>query len=372
MSQNNYSRMIARMNKNFAKHLESDTLINFLKELYTEEQAALIADFPLGAYTSKQLSEILSRDETELDKMLREMSENGLIFEAKNANGEREYSVLAFEPGLIEMQFLKAKDDEKTRKMAHLVATILNEERAVIKKVIENPERITELNPEIMAELLKGPPARVISVEESVSTDKEVASWERVSTMIENENSYAVGECGCKHIAKLNGKPCEADAPSKCCIWFGKLADYLVEGDYATRLTKEEVFALVKECQEAGLIQCTGNRNKDRAYVLCNCCKCCCVYLNANREVRDFGISIVEVRFQAQVDNENCTGCGECVDLCQLEALQLSDDIVRVNEKYCIGCGVCVSTCPTQCISLKRVSDTEPPELTLPIVGSGV
>ena len=75
------------------------------------------------------------------------------------------------------------------------------------------------------------------------------------------------------------------------------------------------------------------------------------------------------VRFQAQVDNENCTGCGECVDLCQLEALQLSDELVRVNEKYCIGCGVCVSTCPTGCMSLKRVSDAEPPELTIPLAG---
>jgi len=360
------------MNKNFAKHLESDTLRKLMKELYTEEEAALIADFPLGAYATKQLSEILGRDETELNRMLKAMYENGLIFEAQNANGENEYSVLAFEPGLIEMQFLKGRDDEKTRKMARLVSTIFEEEQAKIKEIFKNPEKITELDPEMMTEMLKGPPARVVSIEESVSTEKEVASWEQVSSIVENENSYAVGECGCKHMAKLNGNPCQADAPSTCCIYFGKLADFFVEGGYATRLTKEEVFALVKKSQEAGLIQCTANRNKDTAYVLCNCCKCCCVYLNTNRKLRDLGITIVEVRFQAQVDNENCTGCGECVDLCQLEALELSDDIVQLNEKYCIGCGSCVSTCPTECISLKRVSDTEPPELTTPVVGSGV
>jgi ferredoxin len=372
MSQDNYSRMIARMNKNFAKHLESDTLRSFLKDLYSEGEAALIADFPLGSHTSRELSEIVGRDERELDQMLKDMSEHGLIFKAKNAHGEEEYSVLAFEPGLIEMQFLKGKDDEKTRRMARLVSTILQEERAIIKGIMENPEKVTELNPEMMTEMLKGPPARVISVEESVATNKEIASWEKVSSLVENERSYAVGECGCKHMNKLNGKPCEADAPSTCCIYFGKLADFFVEGGYATRLTKEEVFALVKQCQEAGLIQCTANRNKDTAYVLCNCCKCCCVYLNANKEIRDFGISIMQVRFQAQVDDENCTGCGECVERCQLEALQLSDELARVNEKYCIGCGICVSTCPTECISLKRVSDTEPPELSMTVVGSGV
>ena len=372
MSHDTYSRMIARMNKNFAKHMESDTLRDFLKELYTEEQAALIADFPLGAYTSKPLSEILGRDKAALDKMLKEMAEKGLIFAAKNANGEKEYSVLAFEPGLFEMQFQKGQDDEKTRNLARLVSTILKEERAKIKQSIGNPEMVAELDPEMMTEMLKGPPGRVISVEQTISADKEVASWEKVTSIVENENSYAVAECACRQLAKLNGKPCEADAPSKCCIYFGKLADFFVEGGYATRLTKEEVFALVKKCQEAGLIQATANRNKDQAYVLCNCCRCCCAYLNANRELRDFGIPIMEARFQAQVDNENCTGCGECVDLCQLDALMLSDDIVRVNEKYCVGCGVCVSTCPTECISLKRVSDTEPPELTIPVVGSGV
>jgi len=361
MSQDNYSRMIARMNKNFAKHVESDPLINLMKELYTEEEAALIGDFPLGAYASKPLSEILGRDEAELDKMLKEMSEKGLIFEAKNANGEKEYSVLAFEPGLIELQFLKGLDDERTRKMARLVRSIFKEDGA---KIIEKPEMI--------AEKFKNPPGRVVTIEKTLSNDTDIASWEKISSIIENENSYAVGECGCRHMAKLEGNPCKADAPSKCCIWFGNLADYLVERDYATRLTKEEVFALVKKCQEAGLVRCTANRNKDKIYVLCNCCKCCCVYLNANRKTRDFGISFMEVRFQAQVDNENCTGCGECVDLCQLDALQLSDDIVSVNENYCFGCGACVSACPTECISLKRVSDTEPPELTIPVVGSGV
>ncbi|MCP4624341.1 MAG: hypothetical protein GY850_12515 [bacterium] len=50
------------MNKNFGKHMESEPLITLMKELYTEEQAALIGDFPLGAHASKPLSDILGRD----------------------------------------------------------------------------------------------------------------------------------------------------------------------------------------------------------------------------------------------------------------------------------------------------------------------
>ena len=365
MIQDNYVRLIERMNQNEAKHPPTEALITFLKELYTEEQAALIGDFPLGAHTSKPLSEILGRDEAELEKMLTEMSENGLIFEAKDENGEKEYSVLAFEPGLMELQWLKGLDDERTRKFTRLAQSVKEEETAMLDELFKQPE--------MAKEIFATPLGRIVAIEENISDDKHIASWEKVSSIIENEDSYAVGECGCKHIARLEGNPCKADAPSKCCIWFGKVADYLVERNYATRSTKEEVYALVKKCQEAGLVQFTANRASDNSTVLCNCCKCCCVYMQLTMRAREAGIRFTaSTNFLARVDEESCIGCGECVDHCQLEALQLLDDTVSVNEEYCLGCGVCVSICATESMSLVRISNNELPELPIPIVGSGV
>ena len=52
----------------------------------------------------------------------------------------------------------------------------------------------------------------------------------------------------------LTEEPCKTDAPSECCVWFGKVADYLVERDYAKRYTKEELYKLMKRCEEAGLV----------------------------------------------------------------------------------------------------------------------
>ena len=84
MSQDHYLRMIERMNQNEAKHPPTQAMLNVLKELYTEKQAALIGDFPLGAYSAKDLAEKLGRDEGELKKVLEQMSADGLIFEAKD------------------------------------------------------------------------------------------------------------------------------------------------------------------------------------------------------------------------------------------------------------------------------------------------
>ena len=76
--------------------------------------------------------------------------------------------------------------------------------------------------------------------------------------------------------------------------------------------------------------------------------------------------------FLARVDEETCIGCGDCVEICSLEAMELSRNTVSINEDFCVGCGACVSTCPTESLSLVRVSRKKPPEQTLKVVGSGV
>lgn len=154
---------------------------------------------------------------------------------------------------------------------------------------------------------------------------------------------------------------------------YGKSADYLVERDYATRYTKEGLYALLKVCEDAGLVHFTSNRTVSKNIVLCNCCKCCCGYLKNNKRIREAGIQFTETtNFVSRVDEKTCTGCGECVDHCQLEALEMGDDMVTVNPQYCLGCGACVSICPTGSLSLVRVSHKKPPEPENQIVGSGV
>lgn len=365
MSQNNHVRLMARMNENEVKHPQTEAMLNLLKALFSEEQAALIGDFPLGAYTTKSLSEKIGRDEGELDKMLKQMSAEGLIFEGRAENGEAEYSVLAFEPGLIEMQYLKGNDDERTRKFVGLMNQVHEEESDILKESLKQPEKLKEN--------LSEPMGRLLAIEENISNDKEVASWEKLSEIIEKETSYAVGECACKHIAKLSGNPCQSGAPTECCVWFGDVADYLVDRGYAKPYTKEEIFKLFKECEEAGLVHFTTNRTNSKNIVMCNCCKCCCGYLDSVKLARESGIQLMETsNFMVGVDEETCTGCGECVEYCQLEVLDVSDDIISINEEYCLGCGSCVSKCPTKSLSLARVSHKKPPESTFKVVGSGV
>lgn len=50
------------------------------------------------------------------------------------------------------------------------------------------------------------------------------------------------------------------------------------------------------------------------------------------------------------VDNDKCEGCGDCVEECPSEALEVVDSKVKVNDE-CIDCYACIEACPTNALS---------------------
>ena len=57
--------------------------------------------------------------------------------------------------------------------------------------------------------------------------------------------------------------------------------------------------------------------------------------------------------YEITIDKDKCTGCGECVDICPAEVLELQDDkATAANIEECLGCESCVETCPESAIEL--------------------
>ncbi|HYE82438.1 MAG TPA: 4Fe-4S binding protein [Clostridia bacterium] len=43
----------------------------------------------------------------------------------------------------------------------------------------------------------------------------------------------------------------------------------------------------------------------------------------------------------------SCTQCGECIDICPVEAIKRDKNgIVRIDKSICVGCFMCVGYCP--------------------------
>jgi NAD-dependent dihydropyrimidine dehydrogenase PreA subunit len=53
------------------------------------------------------------------------------------------------------------------------------------------------------------------------------------------------------------------------------------------------------------------------------------------------------------INKETCTGCGECVDACPLESIEIKDDKAVVDADTCGDCGSCVDVCETESITVE-------------------
>ena len=54
------------------------------------------------------------------------------------------------------------------------------------------------------------------------------------------------------------------------------------------------------------------------------------------------------------VCSAGCIGCGICQKNCPSGAIQVTDNVARVDHALCTGCGICASKCPVKIIQLLK------------------
>ncbi|MFX1408704.1 MAG: ATP-binding protein [Promethearchaeota archaeon] len=199
---------------------------------------------------------------------------------------------------------------------------------------------------------VKAAQLRVVPIEKSIDIEQNISNYDDIAKLIEDsEGPYMVTNCICRQVKDLMEKPCEATSRREICLGFGFGAKLYIEQGWGREITKEEVFNILKQNQDDGLV--IQPDNAQELCFICSCCSCCCEGLSRIVKFPNPGELTVS-NFVAEVNPESCTGCETCVEICPMNAIIIEDNISKVIQKRCIGCGNCVVRCPSSAIELKK------------------
>jgi NAD-dependent dihydropyrimidine dehydrogenase PreA subunit len=204
---------------------------------------------------------------------------------------------------------------------------------------------------------------RTIPVSKSVNIERYVDSYDNVRDLVQKTNRpIGVIECVCRSGKDVLEEPCKNSDIRETCLLFQDVANFTIDAGAARAITKEETFEILDKAEDAGFVlQPENNQNPN---FICCCCKCCC---NVLTSVKKFPrpVEFYHSNYYSEVDPELCDACGECVEICPMEALSIDAEYSSADLDRCIGCGVCVAACPINAIELK-VKDSKhvPPKDT--------
>ena len=173
--------------------------------------------------------------------------------------------------------------------------------------------------------------------------------------LIENPASIAAAPCTCRLYSKSQCFPKDQEI----CLFVGdpQAAFIAEQNPMARKISQDEAIHILDIAHDHGFVHSAYFEKAvgDRLNVICNCCKCCCGGIQAWNTFEGAVPILAPSGFVAEI-NEECIGCGDCVDTCQFNAITLDEgsDTAVVSEIKCMGCGVCEGVCSNEAITLKR------------------
>ncbi|MBN1482912.1 4Fe-4S dicluster domain-containing protein [candidate division KSB1 bacterium] len=340
-----YAALAERLNRFPQGAPPSGTLEKILKIIIKEKEAALISQLPIKPFTVAKAARIWKVPVVEAQKVLDELAGRAILVDVEK-NGESVYVLPPPMAGFFEFSMMRLRDDIDQKVLAELFYQYMNVEEDFIKHLFTDGE--TQLGRTFVHE-------PVLSNENALH----VLDYERASEVIKTASCRAVGVCYCRHKMQHVHQAC--DAPMDICMTFNSSAESLSKHGHARAIDVAEGLDLLQLAYEHNLVQ-FGENVRQSVNFICNCCGCCCEAMLAAKRFAYLN-PIHTTNFLPEIDVEQCTGCGVCVEVCPVEAMSLvsANDprrpkrkIAKLDADLCLGCGICVRNCRVDALSLKE------------------
>ena len=338
-----YERFSRRINKFPQGAPPSEPWYKILKILFSEKEAELLSLVPLKPFNLKQAAAIWKKSEVETLSILDALADRGNILDF-GINGETTYLLPPPMAGFLEFSLMRVRKDIDQKILAELIHQYLNVEEDFVRELFG----------------FGGTPIGRVFVNEKALEQYnilQVLDYEKASNVIKTADQIGVGVCYCRHKMQHIGKQCEA--PMDVCLTFNSTASSLIKHNIIRPISVNEGLEILHRTYEHNLIQ-FGENVRQRVNYICNCCGCCCEAMLAAKRFA-FSNPVSTTNYLPVVDDEKCTGCGKCVEVCPVEAIGLvtagdphnrKKKKARVDDKLCLGCAVCFRNCRMDALCL--------------------
>jgi Na+-translocating ferredoxin:NAD+ oxidoreductase subunit B len=305
--------------------------LRILQQLFSPREAAVALCLVMMPEPADTIARKSGKPKQEIEPVLKQMGEKGLILHIRK-DGADTFMLLQFVVGIWEHQV--------NRLTKELIADF-NEYVPHLMKAQEK-HHTQQL--------------RVVPVEKSINTRLHIMDHERLENLVRSQSKILVAPCICRREHEMVGKGC--GKMEEACLIFGGGAHIYESKNIGRAITRDEAMAIIHKGVAQGLVAQPSNSVKPMN--ICLCCDCCCQIL-ANIKKTQAPARIVNSNFQACVDQDNCTGCQACEEICPMDAITMGENMMTavVNLERCIGCGLCVTVCEFEAISLTDKKDME-------------
>lgn len=325
--------------KKLAEHLDNlpagypatDTGVELriLKHLFTPEEAEAAMRLSLFPEPAGAIAQKIGKDEADTETLLYSMSKKGLI--SRTGREKNLYMAANFIIGMWEYH---------VNDLHEMLIHDVNEYLPQIWEKTWSKQKTQQ--------------HRVIPVSQSVPAELNIMPYEQAESIIKKQSKILVAPCICRKEHNMVGDGC--DKPVETCMILGSGAHFYEQNGVGRTISQEEALEILNKGIEAGLVLQPSNSQKPS--VICMCCGCCCMFLKYLNQM-EAPARVAYTNYYATVNEDTCAACGNCEDICQMNAVKVEDESAVVNLKRCIGCGLCVSRCEFDAISLMAKEGSE-------------
>jgi len=327
-----YSELIKKINYPDPK---SERLLRMFRKLANSDEARLLLELPSEL---PDLARKLGIGEDAVRKMIRELTEKGLIITTgKGPRMVRDVTQfhdanLASSEKWVDTELLDLWKDFYEVEWFPTMGSIPADAYVQVIRVVPAWTAI-ERSPDIAPGQLQ----------------KE----ENLKDLVKSADAIAVIPCTCRRSMR------RCHVPLHNCVLFNRGAEYAIGRGAGRRISVDEAMAIFAESEKLGLVHTWPFFASPHLNEVCNCCIDCCGIFDAGLKYGTIDRILEKAHVQANVNQEDCNGCQDCVERCFFGAIEMQKSPsskklkAAVKADKCFGCGACVLGCDVSAIAMK-------------------